>query len=97
MAQDYYDDSADMAPPASVSQGSEESATPEESTAQTAVLPKEFFSGKELVPGHECKIRIANVHENSVEVEYVRDEQEAPEEELAETPTEEAPMDELMA
>lgn len=37
----------------------------------TALLPTDFFQGKELTPGAECKVRIRRVLQDQVEVTYV--------------------------
>lgn len=42
-----------------------------DSGESTALLPKAFFSGKELTPGNECKVRIQKVYDDQVEVSYV--------------------------
>lgn len=43
--------------------------TGEESS--TALLPTDFFQGKDLKPGAECKVRISRVLDGQVEVTYV--------------------------
>jgi hypothetical protein len=43
--------------------------TGEESS--TALLPTDFFQGKELTPGTVCKVKISRVLNGQVEVEYV--------------------------
>lgn len=43
--------------------------TGEESS--TALLPTDFFQGKDLKPGLECKVRISRVLDGQVEVTYV--------------------------
>jgi len=52
---------------------------PSESSAQTALLPTDFFQGKELEPGSECKVRIERVLDGQVEVTYVPHGTEEPE------------------
>jgi hypothetical protein len=44
---------------------------PTESEAQTALLPTDFFQGKDLTPGTECKVRVERVLDGQVEVTYV--------------------------
>ena len=44
---------------------------PSEGSAQTALLPTDFFQGKELTPGTECSVRIERVLDGQVEVTYV--------------------------
>jgi hypothetical protein len=43
---------------------------------QTAILPKSILAGKEFKPGDEVVLRIVNMHENDVEVEYAPEEPE---------------------
>lgn len=93
MAEDYYDDTPEGAAPAAEA----EPTAPDETTTETAVLPKSFFAGKELVPGHECTIRIERVNTDSVEVGYVREDTGAEEEYETAAPEAEAPMEDLMA
>jgi len=45
---------------------------------RTALLPMDFFQGKELKPGSVCKIKIGRLLEGQAEVMYVSDEGEAP-------------------
>ncbi len=40
-------------------------------TAQTALLPKSFFQGKDLKVGKQCKVEIVALHESEAEVRYV--------------------------
>ena len=63
---------------------------------QTALLPKNFFGGKELEPGRECKVKIQKVYDDEVMVEYVpHGEKESSDEgDMAENPVDE--MDALM-
>lgn len=59
---------------------------------QTALLPKSILAGKEFKPGDEVVLKIVNLHENDVEVEYASEEPEKQEgaEAPAETPPAEA-------
>jgi hypothetical protein len=61
---------------------------PTEGEAQTALLPTEFFQGKDLQPGKTCKVRIERVLEGQVEVTYVPHEAEVGEEEEGPSDTE---------
>lgn len=74
MAEDYMSDGDEAAPAA-------EPAEPK--GTKTALLPIDFFEGKDLEPGTECKIRITKVHDDQVEAEYVPHTEEA---ELGEEP-----------
>jgi hypothetical protein len=38
---------------------------------KTALLPTDFFQGKDLQPGSTCKVRISRVLDGQVEVTYV--------------------------
>lgn len=38
--------------------------------SKTALLPKEFFGGKELNIGDECKVKAVHIYEDEVEVAY---------------------------
>jgi len=44
-------------------------------TKGTALLPNDFFVGKELKPGHTCKVRIDRVLDGQCEVSYVPEDQ----------------------
>ena len=83
MAEDLYTDG----PPASepTDNGAEAEAATDE--AQTALLPTSFFPGTPE-PGKECTVRVARVHDDQVEVEYVHSDEGA---ELPEAPAEAAP------
>ncbi len=52
---------------------------PTEGSEQTALLPIDFFQGKDLEPGSECKVRVSRVLDGQVEVTYVQHESEEPE------------------
>lgn len=56
MAEDYSDDDA---------------AETSGSTPKTALIPIDFFEGKDLEPGATCEVRITKVHSDQAEVEYV--------------------------
>lgn len=67
---------------------------PKKDESRTALLPLDFFQGKDLKPGTVCKIKISRILEGQAEVTYVpHNEAPAPGEE------EEEPMvgDEEMA
>lgn len=51
----------------------------EDSSAETALLPKSLFGDKNLEPGAECKIKVVRVYEDEVEVEYVKHEKDGKE------------------
>jgi len=57
----------------------------EKSETKTALLPLDFFQGKELKPGDTCEIRIAQVMDDQASVEYVGN-NESESEETAESP-----------
>ena len=57
----------------------------EKSETNTALLPLDFFQGKELKPGDTCTIRIAQVMDDQASVEYVGS-GESDTEETAEAP-----------
>lgn len=59
-----------------------EVSNPSESSEQTALLPTDFFQGKDLKPGAECKVRISRVLDGQVEVTYVAHDEEEVGEEL---------------
>lgn len=59
-----------------MSDGGEFEAAPEDEPAEskgtkTTLIPIDFFEGKELEPGTTCEVKIAKVHDDQVEVEYV--------------------------
>lgn len=68
-------------------EGEAEPTTPEapKDEAKTALIPLDFFQGKELTPGSTCEIRVEQVMDDQVSVSYV--ESESPEEEGAEMET----------
>lgn len=66
MAEDLYSDG----PPASEPTDNGEEAAEETESAQTALLPTSFFPDQPE-PGKECTVRVARVHDDQVEVEYV--------------------------
>ena len=68
MPDDYYGEPG-PAPEAAPEEAPEE--TPEDTGTATALLPKEFFQGKDLEVGTECKVRITQVMDDQVAVEYV--------------------------
>ena len=78
--EDLYSDSAPAEAPV-------EEAETESEGGSTAVLPKDFFQGKELTPGTVCSVKIERVHDSQVEVSYVPHEAE----EEAEAPPAAAP------
>lgn len=91
MAKDYYSDG-------------EESAAgdtpPPKNETPTALLPKSFFPDGDPQPGKTCEVRVARVHDDQVEVEYIGAEKEEEPPMEAEVPdgaaTGEAGMAEMM-
>lgn len=76
----YSDAEMTAPPPAPTEPAAPEAAEEEtESSAPTAELPKSILGGKEFKPGEEVVLRIVDVGEESVTVEYATEE-EAPEE-----------------
>lgn len=64
---DLYSDDAEPSP------APQESGEKSEDSAQsTALLPKNFFQGKNLGPGKKCEVEIVSEHEDEVEVRYVK-------------------------
>lgn len=82
-----------------MSDGGEFEAAPEAEPAEpkgtkTTLIPIDFFEGKNLEPGTTCEVKIAKVHDDQVEVEYVPHAEEAElGEELAAMPS---GMEEMM-
>ena len=62
---DNYDDSP--APPATDGADQPEGQDADKD-GQTSILPKSFFSGKDLKPGDKCDVTVVRIHENDVEV-----------------------------
>lgn len=65
-----YGDDTEAAPPPQGDQAPDESKQTQDDS-QTGVLPKDFFQGKDLKPGAECKVRIEQVMDDEVAVSYV--------------------------
>lgn len=61
---------------------------PQDAKSATALVPKEFFEGKELKPGDRCEVEIAAIHDEEVSLKYVGHDQE---EEREEPDSENAP------
>lgn len=83
---DYY---ADAAP-----DQAEAPAKPEQESASdsgVATLPKSVLGGKEFKPGEEVVLKIVQVNEDSVLVQYASDEGEQEKEPYEAPPTQEAP------
>lgn len=80
-------------------EGEAEPTTPEEpkDEAKTALIPIDFFQGKELTPGSTCEIKVEQVMDDQVSVSYVA--HESTEEESMEAEIPSAPMesDDMMA
>lgn len=87
--ENYYDDGPAQQP----------SAAPQDKEdkgeAQTALLPKAFFQGKDLQPGTRCEVEITQVHDEEVSVKYVEHDEskEAPEPGEEQSPPPSAPGD----
>lgn len=64
---DLYSDDAEPSP--APEEPREES---EDSAQSTALLPKNFFQGKDLEAGKRCEVEIISEHEDEVEVRYVK-------------------------
>lgn len=65
----------------------------EEKAAKTALVPTEFFGGKELAVGTECKVKVDRILDGQVQVSYVQHE-EGPE--LGEEPDDDEEMSQYM-
>lgn len=60
-------------------QGSEQDGPPkkpQDAKSATALVPKEFFEGKDLKPGDRCEVEIAAIHDEEVSLKYVGDHEE---------------------
>lgn len=64
--EDLYSDAAPV-----TAAPEEAEAAPADESAETALLPKTFFAGKDLAPGTECTVRVEQVMEDQVAVSYV--------------------------
>jgi hypothetical protein len=75
---------------------SEQPAAPEaaESTSKTALIPIDFFQGKELNPGDTCEVQIEKVEDDQVQVKYLSEEAEDESEESESEPMEAMPAEE---
>ena len=69
---DLYDDSPMQGKPDMAADDKRE----QQDNQAAAVLPKDFFQGKDLKPGTECKVRIERVMDDEVQVSYVPHEDE---------------------
>lgn len=90
MADDYGDDMAeesgmDSAAPSTAQENDEapekehapeEDKGEKEEGAQTALVPKSLF-GEGVKPGTVCRVKIESVHEDEVEVSWVKDDSES--------------------
>jgi len=65
MTEDNYDDAPDEG------ESAEAPASEEAEDSPTALLPKEFFAGKDLKPGTRCEIEVVSVQDDSVQVKYL--------------------------
>jgi len=57
-----------------------------EGESSTALLPLDFFTGGDIKPGSECRIRVERVLDGQAEVTYLQHDEESPEEDLGESP-----------
>lgn len=75
---DYYSDGSDSA---DMEVAETDKPTENDNGAATALLPKNFFPGdKPLEPGNVCKVKIARVLDDQVEITYVKKYEEDDEE-----------------
>jgi hypothetical protein len=73
MAEDYYggnDGTTANESPESSSESPDTGGSSDKMGAETSLLPKSMFQGKDLEPGHVCKIRIVKSYGDEVEVMY---------------------------
>lgn len=83
----YFDDE----PASPAPEAAEESQEPKpENEANTALLPKAVFAGREVQPGDTCEFTVTRVLEDEVQVAYKSSESEEAEEAEEEEPAEEA-------
>lgn len=72
------DDYEDSPPSNSSSESSPKPSEKKNDSAQTALLPKSFFPENAVGVGKECKIRQVAIHEDEVEVRYMRHDSDKP-------------------
>lgn len=77
----YTDETAAPTPETPDQETAEEPEAPEEDAAPTAELPKSVLGGKEFKPGEEVVLKVVQVMENSVLVQYATDDEQYSEEE----------------
>lgn len=65
MQEDLYNDSPDKP---SGDAGDKPQSNEAGDGSETSILPKSFFSGKDLKPGDKCDVEIVAIHDNDVEV-----------------------------
>lgn len=92
MPNDLYDDGGVAEEPAAASPPEKESSNDE--GAAEALLPKEFFGGKELKPGSRCEIEIVRVTDDQVIARKVPESEYRDTED--ETPAPESAMSDMM-
>lgn len=83
----YTDETAAPTPEAPEEEMAEEEA-PEEDSSPTAELPKSVLGGKEFKPGEEVVLKVVQVMENSVLVQYATEDEGEGEGEYAAPPEE---------
>lgn len=73
MAEDYYggnDGTTANESPESSSEAPDTGGSSDKMGAETSLLPKSMFQGKDLAPGDICKIRVVKSYGDEVEVMY---------------------------
>ena len=64
---DYYDDKTDSAEAEPKTAAEDRN---EDSSEQTALIPKSILGGKDCQPGEELAMKVVHVYEDEVEVEF---------------------------
>ena len=86
MPEDYYDEEA-------ASMEAPEEAQEETEGGETALIPKSLLGAKEFSPGDEVVLKIVQIYEDEVEVQYATE--EPPEEEPSPMMDAESQMDQM--
>jgi hypothetical protein len=76
MAEDYYggnDGTTANESPESSSETPDTGGSSDKMGAETSLLPKSMFQGKDLAPGHVCKIRVVKDYGDEIEVQWAGD------------------------
>ena len=75
MPQDYMSDGmGEVAEPAAGE--TKEAPDQDKSETKTALLPLDFFQGKELKPGDTCTVKVESIEQDQVQVSYVPESEE---------------------